>query len=229
MRRICTVLFVSALVIPCAILAGAGGASLDVELVADELVAPLDLTFAPDESGRRFIVDQRGVVLILAPNDEILPDPFLDIEDQVELQSAFDERGLLALAFHPQFSGTGKLYVHYSAIREGPNICVDAEGQIPSDPADCPLQYTRRGQQISRVQGAVRRHSGLRFCADLGLSRRRGGKQRRAIFGERPEGRDTHVAHLASAHEIVESAHQLFGGRTRVPGVYPVEVDVVGV
>ena len=37
---------------------------LDVELVADGLVAPLDLTVAPnDDSGRRFIVDQNGLGL----------------------------------------------------------------------------------------------------------------------------------------------------------------------
>ena len=41
---------------------------LDVELVADGLVAPLDLVFAPDGSGRRFIVDQTGLVLVLTPD-----------------------------------------------------------------------------------------------------------------------------------------------------------------
>ena len=53
--------------------AGPGkGPQLDVELVVDGLVAPLDLTFAPDSSGRRFIVDQTGLVLILTPDDEVL-------------------------------------------------------------------------------------------------------------------------------------------------------------
>ena len=84
---------------------------LDVELVVDGLIAPLDLTFASDDSGRRFIVDQTGLVLILTPEDEVLPTPFLDITDRVVIQSAFDERGLLALAFHPQFASNGKLYV----------------------------------------------------------------------------------------------------------------------
>jgi glucose/arabinose dehydrogenase len=117
---------------------------LDVQLVADGLVAPLDLTFAPDRSGRRFIVDQTGLVLILTPAGELLPVPFLDIRDRVVLSSAFDERGLLALAFHPRFAANGKLYVQYSAQREGPNICVEVDGRTPDDPAACPLQYTRR-------------------------------------------------------------------------------------
>ncbi|MPZ60914.1 MAG: hypothetical protein GEU93_06385 [Propionibacteriales bacterium] len=120
------------------------GPQLDVELVADGLVAPLSLTFAPDGSGRRFIVDQTGLVQILTPEGRVLPEPFLDISDRVVLQSAFDERGLLELAFHPQFASNGKLYVQYSAQREGENICVDEEGVVPEDPQGCPFQYTRR-------------------------------------------------------------------------------------
>jgi glucose/arabinose dehydrogenase len=117
---------------------------LDVQLVAGGLVAPVDLTFATDGSQRRFIVDQRGLVLILTPAGAVRPTPFLDIRDRVVLQSEFDERGLLALAFHPRFQRNGKLYVQYSARREGDNICVTEEGQIPATPAGCPLQYTRR-------------------------------------------------------------------------------------
>jgi glucose/arabinose dehydrogenase len=120
------------------------GPQLDVELVADGLVAPLSLTFAPDGSGRRFIVDQTGLVLIMTPEGRVLPTPFLDITDRVVLQSAFDERGLLELAFHPQFASNGKLYVQYSAPREGENICVNEDGLVPEDPEGCPLQYTRR-------------------------------------------------------------------------------------
>jgi glucose/arabinose dehydrogenase len=122
---------------------------LDVELVADGLVAPLDLTFAPDGSKRRFIVDQTGLVLILLPAGAVLPTPFLDIRDRVVLQTAFDERGLLALAFHPRFTSNGKLYVQYSAPRAGENVCVTEEGQIPADPAGCPLQYTRRVSEFT--------------------------------------------------------------------------------
>src|SRR4029453_12324286 len=87
------------------------GPKIDVQLVADGLVAPLDLTFAPDGSDRRFIVDQTGLVLVLKSDGHLRPTPFLDITDRVVIQSAFDERGLLALAFHPRFKKNGKLYV----------------------------------------------------------------------------------------------------------------------
>jgi glucose/arabinose dehydrogenase len=125
------------------------GPQLDVELVADGLIAPLGLTFAPDGSDRRFIVDQTGVVLILTPDGEVLPTPFLDIADRVVLQSAFDERGLLDLAFHPQFARNGKLYVQYSAERQGENICVDEGGFVPADPEGCPFQYARRVSEFT--------------------------------------------------------------------------------
>jgi glucose/arabinose dehydrogenase len=118
---------------------------IGVELVVDGLVAPVDVTFAlDDEARRRFIVDQTGLVLVLKSDGSVQATPFLDITDRVVIQSAFDERGLLALAFHPQFKKNGKLYVQYSAKREDPNICVAEDGRIPADPDGCPLQYTRR-------------------------------------------------------------------------------------
>ena len=48
--------------------------------------------------------------------DELLPDPFLDLSDRlVDLDRNYDERGLLGLAFHPDFTSNGRLFVYYSA------------------------------------------------------------------------------------------------------------------
>ena len=44
---------------------------IGVQLVADGLVAPVDLTFAPDGSDRRFIVDQTGLVLVLKSDGHV--------------------------------------------------------------------------------------------------------------------------------------------------------------
>lgn len=42
--------------------------------------------------------------------------PFLDIPPKmVTLRTGYDERGLLGLAFHPNFAQNGKFYVYYSA------------------------------------------------------------------------------------------------------------------
>ena len=43
-------------------------------------------------------------------------EPFLDIRDKiVTLWGDFDERGMLGLAFHPDYATNGKFYVAYSA------------------------------------------------------------------------------------------------------------------
>ena len=43
--------------------------------------------------------------------------PFLDLQAQiVELNSFYDERGLLGLAFHPDFAKNGRFYVSYSGL-----------------------------------------------------------------------------------------------------------------
>ncbi len=91
---------------------------VSLELVAEGLSAPLLLVAPPDGSGRRFIGDQLGVVYVLDKDGNRLETPFIDLRDQLTpLLKAFDERGLLALAFHPDFASNGLLYINYSAKR----------------------------------------------------------------------------------------------------------------
>jgi len=94
---------------------------LDLELVAEgQFGAPTAVTHAGDGSGRLFIADQRGTVHILV-DEAVLPTPFLDVSTKLVPERAnFDERGLLGLAFHPDFAsggaaGEGKFYLYYSA------------------------------------------------------------------------------------------------------------------
>jgi glucose/arabinose dehydrogenase/plastocyanin len=94
---------------------------IELELVAEGLISPVYLTYAPDDSGRLFVVDQAGAIHIIDEDGELLEEPFLDLTEQiVELQEGFDERGLLGLAFHPDYTENGRLFVHYSApLRDG--------------------------------------------------------------------------------------------------------------
>jgi glucose/arabinose dehydrogenase len=73
-----------------------------------------------DGSGRLFVVDQTGLIWILAEGQR-LEQPFLDLRERVvDLNSFYEERGLLGLAFHPGFSSNGRFYVSYSAsLRAG--------------------------------------------------------------------------------------------------------------
>lgn len=101
------------------VLAGAQP-TVALEIVADGFSRPLALAEPPDDSGRLFVVDQTGRIWIVTADGERLRQPFLDVRDHlVELSHDYDERGLLGLAFHPDYAENGHFYVFYSApLRE---------------------------------------------------------------------------------------------------------------
>ena len=76
---------------------------------ADGFSSPLALKNAGDE--RLFVVEQAGVIKIVDLNGTVNTTPFLDIQSIV---NAGGERGLLGLAFHPEYQTNGRFFVHYS-------------------------------------------------------------------------------------------------------------------
>ncbi len=76
---------------------------------------PVLVTAPPGERERLFVVEQRGIVRIVR-DGVVLPDPFLDIREQVTF---LGESGLLSIAFAPDYAASGRLYAFYNA-REGP-------------------------------------------------------------------------------------------------------------
>lgn len=86
-----------------------------LEDVVTSLEQPVAGTHAGDGSGRLFIVEQKGTVRILQ-NGALLAEPFLDIRSRVEINAnGYDERGLLGLAFHPDYKNNGRFFVYYTA------------------------------------------------------------------------------------------------------------------
>lgn len=71
---------------------------------------PVHITHAGDDSGRLFVVEQTGRIRILQAGD-LLPAPFLDITGRVGCCS---ERGLLSVAFPPDFGTKQHFYVNYT-------------------------------------------------------------------------------------------------------------------
>ncbi len=98
----------------------AASAQLAVQEIANGIDRPVFVTHAGDDSGRLFVIEQEGAIRIIDAGGTLLPTPFLDIDSIVTGgNSGGDERGLLGLAFHPDYetngaSGEGKFYVHYT-------------------------------------------------------------------------------------------------------------------
>lgn len=90
--------------------------AVGVELVAEGLTAPVAMATPNDGSGRIFIVDQAGMIRVLTPDAGLLPDPFLDLTGLIiPLRTDYDERGVLGLAFHPDYANNGRFFVYYTA------------------------------------------------------------------------------------------------------------------
>ena len=98
----------------------AANAQLTTQEIANGIDRPVFVTHAGDGSGRLFVIEQEGAIRIIDAGGTLLPTPFLDIDGTVQNgDSGGDERGLLGLAFHPDYatdgaSGEGKFYVNYT-------------------------------------------------------------------------------------------------------------------
>jgi glucose/arabinose dehydrogenase len=78
--------------------------------VVEGLSAPLALTYAGDSSGRIFVAEQGGRILWFRKG-ETETHEFLDLSDRT---LPGGERGLLGLAFHPEYEDNGRLFVDYT-------------------------------------------------------------------------------------------------------------------
>jgi glucose/arabinose dehydrogenase len=155
---------------------GKGPIRIEVQTVATGLTAPVDFVSVNDGTGRLFIVDQTGQILILK-NGQVSATPFLDVSSRlVTLQASYDERGLLGLAFHPGFSdptsaGFRKLYTYTSEPVAGPadftvpitgasfnHQSVIAEWQISAGNPDVVDISTRR--EVMRIDEPQSNHNG---------------------------------------------------------------------
>jgi len=77
-------------------------------LFASGLSSPVCIVNAGDS--RLFVADQRGYIRIVSSSGIINTQPFLDITNRVVYGG---ERGLLGIAFHPNFKSNGFFYVNY--------------------------------------------------------------------------------------------------------------------
>ncbi len=104
-----------------------GDIEIELETLVVGMASPVYLADPNDGTGRLFIVDQPGQIRIYK-DGFLLNKPFLDVSDRIVSLgffgtlnpfTDFDERGLLGVAFHPDFStpatnGFGKIYTYTS-------------------------------------------------------------------------------------------------------------------
>ena len=84
--------------------------NLSLQTIATGFDNPVDIAHCGDE--RLFIVERDGAIRIIEGNGNVLSTPFLDIDSDVS--SSPNERGLLGLAFHPDYLNNGYFYVNYT-------------------------------------------------------------------------------------------------------------------
>ncbi len=97
------------------------GAPVTIALteIASGLSSPVAITQAGDGSGRLFITLQQGKVMIVN-GTQVLPAPFLDLSPTgADLVLCCGERGLLSVAFHPNYPTTPYFYVYYTRKPDG--------------------------------------------------------------------------------------------------------------
>jgi glucose/arabinose dehydrogenase len=132
---------------------------VDLELVLADLDQPLFVTGAGDGGGRLFVVERPGRIKVLRP-EATVPTTFLDITDRV---GAGGERGMLGLAFHPQYRENGRFFVAYSSVTDGATVVAEYHvSQADADVAEPDERRVLTIPQLSEIH-----HSGmLAFGAD---------------------------------------------------------------
>jgi len=109
--------------------------SLKLEKIAEGLHSPVAAVFSPD--GLMLVCEQTGKIRVLE-NNKLKDKPFLNLENKlVKISGAYDERGLLGIALHPDYASNKKFYVYYSAPsteKGGDHQSVIAEYKVSMDP-----------------------------------------------------------------------------------------------
>jgi glucose/arabinose dehydrogenase len=116
-------------------------------VIGSGLNLPTAIAFAP--GNRIYIAEKRGVVRVWQ-NGQLLPTPFINLEDEVQ---TYGDRGLLGLAVHPNFPAAPYLYLLYSY--DPPGVEKDELGarvsrllRVTADAANLNVASTAEGSRV---------------------------------------------------------------------------------
>lgn len=113
-------MFLLAALVPAAVF-GQGGLPLTIRVqpFLTGLAQPVLIRSANDGTKRLFVVQQRGIIRVVQPGSNV-PTDFMNIAARVSASGS--ERGLLGLAFHPQFASNSYFFVNYTRSTDGATI-----------------------------------------------------------------------------------------------------------
>lgn len=125
--------------------------TIALQQFATGLSAPVEIAHAGD--ARLFIVQQSGAIRIANPDGTLKPNNFLTLTTSTI--STGGERGLLGLAFHPQYATNGYFYVNYTRTGDGATVVA----RYSVDPANPDVALTT-GLPIITIAQPFSNHNG---------------------------------------------------------------------
>lgn len=146
-----------------------GGIVIELDTLADGMASPVGMAVPDDGSGRFFVYDQDGKVWVVNSAGRLAV-PLLDMASRLVLLGAYDERGLLGFAAHPDFAQNPFVYTYTSEPNSGsadfPNglgatnnhQSVIAEWRISAGNSNTVDLATRR--EILRIEQPQSNHNG---------------------------------------------------------------------
>jgi glucose/arabinose dehydrogenase len=125
---------------------------ISLQLLYSGFTNPVHVANAGDGSNRLFVVEQPGEIIIIN-GDSIIPTPFLNITSKVLFGG---ERGLLSVAFPPDYSTKGYFYVSYTRKPDGASVV----SRFRTDPDNADLALALSEEIILTVNQPYSNHNG---------------------------------------------------------------------
>ena len=97
----------------------ASAQTVSIQSFATGFTSPVEISH-PVNDARLFVVQQGGIIKVVNPNGSVNATPFLTLPNTVVLSGG--ERGLLGLAFHPNYATNGYFYVNYTRAGDGATV-----------------------------------------------------------------------------------------------------------
>ncbi len=120
------------------------------------LTSPTAMEFAPD--GRLFVAEKGGTLRVINQDGQLQEEPFVDISGKT---ATAGERGLLGVAFDPDFAANGYVYVYYTQSAPGKRQPYNKVVRFTADPANADRALAGSETLLFRLPGLTNRnHNG---------------------------------------------------------------------